>query len=264
MTTENILAPVAALTLPDPAGLTNKAQNVLSFVQAYEINDDESYGFAAEELTSIKTRLNQLEKQRTAITGPLNAATKAVNDLFRGPTALLTTAESGIKSKMLGWQAKVEAAAAEERRKAEAAAAAERQRLEADAAARQAEAQAQAQAAQAAAAAGDAQAAALAQAASQRAQDEATAAATTAQVITAPVAQIVAPKATGISTSTKVDFEVSDLLALVKHVAEHPELLSLLVADSVKLRAYVRGLGMNCKLPGVRVFENKVMSARAA
>lgn len=264
MTTDNILAPVAALTLPDPAGLTTRAQNVLSFVQGYEINDDEAYGFAAEELQSIKGRLKQLDEQRTAITGPLNAATKAVNDLFRGPATLLTTAEAGIKSKMLGWQAKVEAATAEERRKAEAAAAAERQRLEAEAAARQAEAQAQAQAAQAAAAAGDAQAAALAQAASQRAQDEASAAATTAQVVTAPLVQIVAPKAAGISTSTKVNFEVSDLLALVKHVAEHPELLGLVGADTVKLRAYVRGLGMNCALPGVRVFEDKVMSARAA
>ena len=70
------------------------------------------------------------------------------------------------------------------------------------------------------------------------------------------------PAVKGISTSTNVDFEVNDLHALVKHVAAHPELINLITADSVKIRAYVRGLGMATNLPGVRVFEKQTMSAR--
>jgi hypothetical protein len=88
--------------------------------------------------------------------------------------------------------------------------------------------------------------------------------ATTAEVITMPLSVPEKQKVSGISTSKTVDFEVASLHELVKHVAAHPELISLLQADSVKLRAYVRGLGMNCQLPGVRVFEKKTLSARAA
>ena len=55
-----------------------------------------------------------------------------------------------------------------------------------------------------------------------------------------------------------------DALALVQHVAANPELISLIRADDVKLRAYVKGLGLAAALPGVRVFEDRVMSARAA
>jgi len=76
--------------------------------------------------------------------------------------------------------------------------------------------------------------------------------------------QIEKPKAAGISTSKKIEFEVVDLHALVKHIAAHPELIALVRQDDVKLRAYVKGLGLAAALPGVRVFEDRVMSARAA
>lgn len=290
--TDPILAPIAALTLPDAATMTSRAERALTFIEQFEIATAEDYALAADELKSIKTRANQIEAQRTSITGPLNQALKAINALFGGPARLLDQAEIILKRKMLAWQQEQERIAAAERAKAEAAAAAERKRLADEAAARQAEAEAQARAAEAAAkaqaqaqaaaeaaqAAGDAQAAAaaqreaqaqaqtaqLAQAATQRAQAEAATATTTAQLVVA--APVVAPvaKTAGISTAKKLDFEVVDLHALVKHIAQHPELLSLLSPDSVRLRAYVRGLGTACALPGVRVVETAVMSARAA
>lgn len=262
---DSILAPVAALSLPDSAGLTTRAQAVLDFIATFEIADNEAFGLAAEELQQIKSRMKTLEAQRTSITGPLNAATKAVNDLFRGPTNLLERAESTLKSKMLGYQTKVEAEAAAERRRAEAAAEAERRRLEQEAAEHRAAAAAQAEAAAAAQAAGDAQGAVLAQAAAQRAQDQAAAAATTIQVITAaPVATAEAPKVRGISTSAKTTFEVTNMLALVQHIAQHPDLIGLVSADDARLRAYIKAVGPACNLPGVRVDTGRVMSARAA
>lgn len=265
MTTENILAPVAALSLPDAARLTDVAGKALSFIKAFEITCAEDYAMAADELKAIKAKANTLEDQRTSITGPINKALKAINDLFRGPAALLEEAERTLKGKMLAWDQEQRRIAEEARRKAEAEAAAERQRLADEAAARQRDAEAQAAAAAKAKAEGDAQAAALAQAQAERAQAEAAAAANTAQmVVAAPVAAPEPAKVKGISTATKIDFEVVDMHALVKHIAERPELLALVRADDVKLRAYVRGLGVSCNLPGVRVFEQHTLSARAA
>ncbi len=262
--TDSILAPVAALALPDSAAMTSKAQSALAFIKSFEIKTSEDYGLAADELKAIKSKAKAVEDQRTGITGPINKALKAINDLFRGPTALLEEAERTLKGKMLTWDQEQQRIAAEARRRAEAEAEAERQRLAAEAAEQQRIAQEQASAAAAAQKAGDDQAAELARAAAERAQAEATVAATTAQmVVAAPVVPAQA-QVKGISTSTRVDFEVQDLYKLVLHIAEHPELISLVAADTVRLRAYVKGLGAACALPGVRVFESQVMSARAA
>ena len=80
----------------------------------------------------------------------------------------------------------------------------------------------------------------------------------------APVTSITSVRAKGTTVKTMVEFEVVNLLSLVQHVAQHPELINLLAEDSIKLRAYVRGLGVNAKLPGVRVFEKQAMASRAA
>jgi hypothetical protein len=292
VTTENILAPVAALTLPDSVALSGRAQSALEFIKGFQIATAEDYSLAADELKAIKTRANKLEEQRTGITGPINKALKAINDLFRGPADLLAEAERTLKGKMLAWDQEQERIAAEVRRKAEEAAAAERRRLEAEAAERQRQAEEQARAAAAAAqaqrdaeaaaaaakAAGDAeaaaaaereaqaqaQAAAQAQAETQRAQAQAAMASETAQMVIAMPAPVEKAKAAGISTSKKLDFEVVDIALLVQHIAAYPELVQLVQVDSVKLRAYVKAMGKACALPGVRVFEDRVLSARAA
>lgn len=264
MTTDNILAPVASLILPDAAALTGRAQQALQFIEFMAVTDAETYSLAADELRAIKTRASAIEAQRTGITGPINKALKAINDLFRGPAELLERAESLLKGKMIAYDREQERIAAETRQRAEAAAAAERRRIEEQAAEAQRQAQVAAAAAQAAQAAGDTQAAQLAAAEAQRQAAQAQTATATAQMIVAPVVLADKVKAAGISTSTRLDFEVTDLQALVRHIAEHPELLALLRADEVKLRAYVKGLGTAANLPGVRVFEVRGMSARAA
>lgn len=277
MTTASILAPVAALSLPDAAGLTDRAQKALGFIKEFQIACAEDYGMAADELKAIKGKAAALENQRTGITGPINNALRAINDLFRGPAALLDEAERTLKAKMLAWDQEQRRIADEARRKAEAEAAAERQRLAAEAEAKRREAEQQAAAAAAAIAAGNEQAAAMAKAAADRAQAEASAAATTSQlVVAAPPAAADPVKVRGISTATRLDFEVTELAALLLHIVKgkadrlqqralaHPELVGLIKVDEVKLRAYVKGLGAACNLDGVRVFEVQTMSARAA
>lgn len=264
MTTDTILAPIATLHLPDSAMLSARAQQALNFIQSFQVDSVETYGLAADELRAIKLRASAIEAQRTSITGPLNKVLTAVNNMFRGPAELLAQGERILKGKMLAWDHEQERIAAELRRKAEEAAALERRRLEEEAAARQREAEAQAAVAAAAAAKGDTQAAELAQSNADRANAQSQEAAITAQLVVAAPPAIEVAKVKGISTSTKVDFEIVDLHALVKHIAANPQLLALVTADSVKLRAYVKGLGTACQLPGVRVFEDRVMSARAA
>lgn len=259
-----ILAPIAALTLPDSGALTDRARAQLAFIEEFQVDSPEQYQLAAEELQAIKRRAAAHEAQRTGITGPINKALAAINALFKPPADLLAQGEAILKRKMLAWTNEQERLAAEERARAEAVAAAERRRLEEEAAAATREAQAQAAAAAAAAAAGDQQAAALAQAAVQRAQAEAATAATTAQLVTAPITTIAPTKVAGISTRDKIDFEVTNLVDLIKHIAAHPELISLVRADEVKLRAYVKSLGTACNLPGVKVTTDKIMAARAA
>ncbi|MCU0776028.1 MAG: hypothetical protein MUC74_16590, partial [Ideonella sp.] len=233
------------------------------------------YQMAVDELQAVKRRQKELEGQRTGIVGPLNTAVKAINALFAGPMQLLEQAEQILKTRMLSYQELQAAAAEAARREAEARAEAERRRIEAEAAEAARIAAEHAAAAKAAAAQGDMQAAAVSQAAAERAAAEAQTAVDTAQmVVAAPVmAPAVTPvKARGISTSSKLDFEVQDLAKLVAFIATgdgdkplaRPDLLGLVVADSVKLRAMVKALGAQANLPGVRVFEAKVMSARAA
>jgi colicin import membrane protein len=249
-----------------------------------------------------------LEGKRTGITGPMNKALTAINDLFRGPMATLKAAENAVKSSMLTYSEEQERLAAEERRIAEAVAAAERARIAE--AARQVELAAAAErkliadkaAAVAAAAKVEqdrlAQVAAEAAAAGNKAaQEEANRAADASRqaslleaqqaqerdieaqtrsaeaaaalcietaVISAAVTNISSAKAAGTSIKVVVDYEVTSLISLVRHIAANPALINLVMEDSVKLRAYVRGLGLNTELPGVRVFQKRTMSARAA
>ena len=62
-------------------------------------------------LSKIKETQRNLEKKRKEITQPLNLALKNVNNLFKEPTDKLKEAESLIKSAMIKYQQKVDAAA---------------------------------------------------------------------------------------------------------------------------------------------------------
>lgn len=301
----NALAEVQALSLPDESSLSAGANSALRMAQMFAIADADDYALAADELKAVKAKHKALEERRLSITGPMNKALQAVNDLFRGPLAALKSAEGLFKASMLAYDHEQERIAAEARRVAEEAAAAERRRLEAEAeAVRAAAAEKQrladleakriadaakaeqdrlAAEAAAAAAAGNRAAAEQAEreAAAARAKAEAEAAeahrksAEAAQAAALEVAAIqsvssvivaapaIAPaaKVAGISTAKSYDFELTDLLSVVKHVAAHPELISLLRLDETKTRALVRGLGANTNVPGIRVFQKSTLRA---
>lgn len=256
---------------------STQARRMLTDANDYVIDSPELYQAAAEDLQRVKTLSRTVEDARVSITGPLHQAKVAVDNLFKGPATFLQQAEAKLKGAMLTWDDEQERIRKEEARKAEEARRVEQARIDAERRQREEEARQQEQEARrledearAAAAAGDTQQAEQLQ---EQAQEKAHAAedaaadaqalATTAEVITMPIVTQQS-KVAGVHTSKTMDYQVTSLHELVKHVAEHPELLNLVNVDSVRLRAYVRGLGMNCQLPGVRVFEKKSLSARAA
>lgn len=235
-TTPADVTPIAInVTAPSAAALARGSAAALELVEAFEVVDAGTYELAAEELVAIQKREKALVDQRLAITRPMDAAKSSVMDLFRAPVETLQSAASILKRKMVAYTTDQQRKAAEAREAAERAAQAERDRLEAEARALKAEGRA-----------------------GEAAVKEQVAAMVIAQPPAAPVA---VPKVAGVSTRETVDFEVVDLLALVKHVAEHPELLALLTVDSVKLRAQVKALGMATKLPGVKVFPKTSLAA---
>lgn len=229
MTTQTL-----TLQQPDQATLSRTAESALALVESFDVVDAATFEIGADELKAIKAKASALEEQRKAITAPIDAAKKQVMDLFRAPIDLLGKAETILKSKLLTYQQEEQRKAHEAQMAAERAAQAERDRLAAEAAKLVAEG---------------------------RDGEAAVKMAVAEMVIAAPAAVIEQPKVAGISTRTTVDFEVVDLLALVQHIASHPELIDLVAADSTKVRAYVRALGAACKLPGVRVFEKASLAA---
>jgi len=300
------LAEVRALQIPDEATLSVGANSALRMAQTFVITGADDYSLAAEELRSASAKLKALEERRMSITRPMDAAKKAVMDLFRGPLAALEQAVDLYKRSMLAYDTEQARIAAEAKREAERLAQIERDRLAAEAAAREAEAQRErdriaaeeaaraatakaeqdrlAAEAAAAKAKGDAAAAEAAEAAAAKKREEDEAAAAAAEQKQADVTQAAAlevaaiqqvsavivaqpttsapAKVAGISTAKSFDFELVDLMAVVKHVAEHPELISLLTLDSVKTRALVKSLGHNTKVPGIRVIDKATMAVR--
>lgn len=222
------------IAAPDGATLTKGAAAALAMVNSFEVTDATTYNLAADELKEIKARATRLEEQRKSLTAPLDVVKKGIMDLYRGPLEVLGQAEGILKGKLLDYTREEQRKAEEQRLAAERAAQEERDRLEAEA---------------------------KALAEQGRAGEAAVKETVAAMIVAQPVAAPAVPKAAGIKTTTSIDFEVEDTLALIQHVAQTPELVSLLTVDSVKLRAYVKSLGKACALPGVRVFEKTGLSA---
>jgi predicted phage tail protein len=230
---------------------TQQAAAMLSLAMAYEIDSPEMAESAAQDLGEIKGRQKKLDEIRKGMTKPLDEAKARIMDLFRGPTETLQKAESQLKIAIGGWTEKERARIEAERRAQEEAArklAEEQRRIAEEAAAK----------AKAAEAAGD-HVAAIA------AEQEAAAATQTAEVIThmAPAVVAAAPKLAGISNSDNWKCECTDLMALVKAVAEGKASIELVEFNQKEANKRAKALRAEFKVPGVRVYAEQVVSARA-
>ena len=78
------------------------------------ISNQSDYEAASTVLSEVKSRYKELDAQRKEITKPIDAAKKAVMDLFKTPLELLEKAESKIKGLMIGYTNEQERKAREE------------------------------------------------------------------------------------------------------------------------------------------------------
>lgn len=271
MNTETELSQVPAIATTTATELGQQAADMLEIARAYTVDSAEMYALAGDELRTIATRKAALEEKRLGITRPMDAAKKAVMDLFRHPLAVLEEAEGCLRGAMLTWKraedARLEAERREaERRAQEEAAELERKRQEAEAAERKARDEAQA-----ALKAGDqeafAKAAEVAEAAAAQ-REEAEEAAELAEVAP-PVGAMVtaAPKAAGVATRQTWKAEVVSLAELVKGAAEalargDDTLLAYLQADATALGQVARSLKGRTRIPGVRVYAEESLAVR--
>lgn len=255
-----------------PASLQKTAQDALSTAKSYVIDSPEMYELAADELQQIKALQKNVETQRTAITGPMNAALKAVNALFKAPGDWLDEAEKILKRSMLSFQQEEERKRREAQRIADEAAAKERARIAAEAAAAQARADAEAEElrkqAEQAKQTGDVETAArLESQAESRVEEGAVAVqelAQTKELISAPTATVAVPKVRGLSTRKVWKVEITDKLAFVRYIVAHPEYLELVEANVPALNKIGLALKQACPIDGVRVFEDEQLASRAA
>lgn len=264
MSTEAIAAPnpVTVLRSIQPIDIApdvRSADAAQKMVELMVVTSQEDYDLAAFELGSINTKLAALEAKRETVSVPLNTALRAFNALFTGPREALEAAKTSIKAKMLTWKQGEDRKAAQIAADAALVVETERKRLAAEAEAIAATARAEC-----AAATNEVEFEKIADAAAEKIASLNA----VAEVITAPPAVANFRRAAGTSTSKKWVGEMTDKLALIRHVAANgeaePELLDLFELVGAKLRARVAASGQHLKLPGVKVREQESISSRAA
>jgi hypothetical protein len=233
------------------------ANSALLVAQAFTIDSPEVYAAAGEELREIAGRMKRLEDARLSITRPMDAAKKAVMDLFAKPLDTLQQADKVLRGSMLTWKRAEDERIARERAAAEAAARAERERIERER--REAEERAAALAAQ-----GDAEAAAQAAAEADAAADAAALA-----EVAPPLVVEARTAAVGISGRKVWKAEVVDFAALVKAAAAALErgdatLLAYLEANTTALNGVAKAMKDAARIPGVRVYADETLAVRRA
>lgn len=274
---EGAFAPVT-ITMPDVSATKLRAAELVAAAQSHVVTDADSHGAALALLADLKAQERKFEDELAEPTKRAHETHKWFTTFRKTLCDPLARAAEALKPRISEYERKArEEAARKEREAREAAERIERERREADE--RRAaeekrkadEAAAQAQrAVEEARKAGDADGAELA--ALEAADAEETArraaleqAAIKAEPIAPPAVVKVAPalaSVAGVSTRTTWRAEVTDLLALVKYVAEHPEWLSLLKADETALNGIARSQKNRMQIPGVKAVEESGFSVR--
>jgi hypothetical protein len=248
---------------PNVLATASVAKSLRQFAHGLVIKSADAYEAAATMLISVKGALKMIETARTQITVPLNESLKAVNAQAKLAAEPFLADEAAIKKAMIVYSNEQDRIREEEQRRANEIARKERERLQAiaDEAARKAyeEAAAKRKAAEDAAAAGRQAEAdrlnAQAKRAEEKAADKVELYENRAALVTAPIAQQAAPKVGGISIPKVWAFEIADAALIPREY---------LMVDEVKIRKVVGALKGLTVIAGVRVFEQKRVSAGAA
>ncbi len=195
----------------------------------HAITSQPEYTGAVELLKRVKGTFKDVDEREHKITDPLMQSLKEARDLFRTPKTILETAERSIKTQMSVYLREQERLAAEAQRKANEEAARERARLEA-----------------------------LAKKAEERGADvKAEQFRERADVVVAPLMVAEKPRVAGVALRKVWKFEIIDAKAINQ---------SFCSPDEKKIRQTVNAMGLDAITvigPGVRIFEDQIVSARS-
>lgn len=226
------------------------------------VASDADYTFAGKQVLEIAAQAKALEAKRKELIAPALEQQRRINDFFRVPIEACQEARKRIDRAMGAYEAEQRRIREEAERAAREAARKERERMEREAAAaaekaRQAREREEAKARELEAAGRAERAEAMrAQAEAREAQRQADIDAQRAAAAAVPEQPVVhheAPKAAGISTRTDYDFEIVDSALLPREY---------LVPDEVAIRRVVRALKDRTNIPGIRLIEKRVSTAR--
>lgn len=226
MNDEKMGAPPPEANSIEVAAITEGALALADKYDNYAVATVEEYTAGARHLKGIKAALTQVVEERFKITRPMDAAKTAVMDFFGQFTSRLMHAEGAVKRALLAYSNEQDRIQRENRRKEE-----ERQRKEEEKLRQASE---------------DAREAGR----DDRADILEDRAESVAMAPTAPV--VSTPKVSGISTRPVWKFEITD-----------PKLVprEYMTVDEKKIGGVVRALKDQAKIPGVRVYSQKTMSA---
>ena len=202
------------------------------------ITDADSYATAAGELAKIKAVAKKIDADRKELTKPLDDEKAKVMDYVRPYTTALGNAELAFKNALLAYEQ-------EQTRRRELAEAEEAERL-------RKQQEALAKRAEKAEASGH----------EEKAETLREQAATAVYVAPAPIAA--PPKVSGLSSRKTYSAEVTNLMDLVKAVAEGRAPLKYLVADMKVLNTIAGALKNDFDVPGVKLVISASLSSRAA
>lgn len=226
-----------------------ETNNMLFVAESYVIDCADMAEAAADDMNAAVQKAKELNELRLTMTRPLDESKKRIMDLFREPIAVAEKAANTLKNAIGQWHIKEQVRLAEIARKEEAERRAQEELV-------RAEAQKLEQAKAEAEASGDTEKA-------EELEQQAMEANHAADSITyyAPVA---APTKTvkGASIRKNWKAEVTDLMALVKAVAEGKASIELLSADMKAINKRAKALEAEFKVPGIRVYNESVVAAK--
>ncbi len=224
------------IQVPDTTAIAAETSPIVAEAAALVVADQAGHARALDVAKRAAKGKAAIEEMLEPAVKAANAAHKTLTGLRNNLTAPLDHARQIASTKAMNWES-------EQRRKAEE----DRKRLEAEA--RRLEEERQIADAIAAEEEGDAE----------------TAEAIMAEPTITPVVHV-APaiaKVQGVATKTTWDAEVTDLRALIRYVAEHPEWEHLLMPSAVALRGLARSQKGALSIPGVRAVESKDYAFRS-
>lgn len=257
---ELVVLPASA---PKGTDLMAEVTAAVSGLVVSTIDSPIMYELAAVELQELQAKLKEIEDKRFGITRPMDAAKKAVLDLFRPATNLLEEQIKLLKGSMLSYDQEQKRKAAIQQALLDKIAADNRAALAAEAAKQAEEARAQSERAAQAMAKGDSAEFDEAMSAAEAAQEMASALGQTAQVVSAATAATNVPTVEGIATADVWKARITDLPALLRFIAEHPEYHDWVEVRMTGLNEMAKAQRDAMRVPGVAPFEETRIAARS-